>query len=57
MTPRDVPGRLEIRGLFPWLDHVTPAQQPARRASGADPSLLRPESAAEHASEDLPKAA
>ena len=57
MTPRDVPGRLEIRALFPWLDHLTPAQEPARHAPVADPSPLRSETAAERASEDLPKAA
>ena len=55
MTPRDIPGRLEIKGIFPWLEHLAPAQEPAEPAPA--PTDLRAETAADAVPADLPQAA
>jgi hypothetical protein len=53
MTPKDVPGQLQITGLFPWLAHLEPAAETPRR--NAPPAPVAPRPAA--ASADLPRAA
>jgi hypothetical protein len=56
MTPSDIPGRLEIHGLFPWLAHLAPAENPSEPAPA--PIRTTPEaSATESAPVDLPRAA
>jgi hypothetical protein len=57
MTPRDIPGRLEIKGIFPWLEHLAPAQEPAELAPAAAPTALRAETGADAPPADLPQAA
>jgi hypothetical protein len=57
MTPRDIPGRLEIQGLFPWLEHLVPAQEPSELDPAATASTLRPAAVTEPAPADLPRAA
>jgi hypothetical protein len=57
MTPRDIPGPLEIQGLFPWLEHLRPAQEPTELAPATTAAAPRPAAVAEPASADLPQAA
>ena len=51
MSPRDVPGRLHIGSLFPWLAQLAPATEAPR--PDASPTSLAPRPAAT----DLPRAA
>jgi hypothetical protein len=51
MSPRDVPGQLQIGSLFPWLAQLAPATEAPRR--DASPASLAPRPAAT----DLPRAA
>jgi hypothetical protein len=57
MTPQDVPGRLEIAALFPWLEHLVPAQEPADLGPAAAPPSLRPAGDGDKVSAELPEAA
>jgi hypothetical protein len=50
MSPRDIPGQLQIGSLFPWLAQLAPAETPRRDVS---PASLAPRPAAT----DLPRAA
>lgn len=51
MTPRDVPGQLQIGSLFPWLAQLAPATETSRPAASPAPPAPRPTPA------DLPRAA
>jgi hypothetical protein len=51
MSPRDVPGHLQINSLFPWLAQLAPATETSRPAAPPAPVAPRPAPA------DLPRAA
>jgi hypothetical protein len=51
MSPRDVPGQLQIGSLFPWLAQLAPAAEAPHRDTSPAPLGPRP------AATDLPRAA